>query len=251
MTLDLLSSVRAVLEASGTPMKPSEIRKALSGMEKLPSQKTFGSALRKVLEAQPEYPGIKIWPKHGASSVYCARDLGEVLAESFLEALNQGPLTIAQAAKAVSKSLRVLSVARAYTELKIVAREMALANRIHQISPNRQVVMYLSYAWAAKLVAEPISSSIPKDPIGQLLPGILERLQPGQGNYVRVDHLRNTPELRGFVDRAVIQLADAGLLALAAYDGPRSIPDEEKWNYVEDGRGELYIGIALRERSTN
>jgi hypothetical protein len=43
----------------------------------------------------------------------------------------------------------------------------------------------------------------------------------------------------------VIHLADTRQLVLARYDGPRPVPDEEKWNYVEDDKGELFIGVAL------
>jgi hypothetical protein len=73
----------------------------------------------------------------------------------------------------------------------------------------------------------------------------VQRLQPGAGNYVRVDRLRSAPEVRAALDRAVIHLADMRALVLARYDGPRPVPDDEKWGYVEDDRGELFIGVAL------
>jgi hypothetical protein len=51
--------------------------------------------------------------------------------------------------------------------------------------------------------------------------------------------------VRAAFDTAVIHLADKRQLVLARYDGPRPVPDEEKWEYVEDDRGELFIGVAL------
>jgi hypothetical protein len=38
-------------------------------------------------------------------------------------------------------------------------------------------------------------------------------------------------------------------LVLAKYDGPRPVPDDQKWIYVEDQRGELFIGVAISRAS--
>ena len=71
------------------------------------------------------------------------------------------------------------------------------------------------------------------------------RLQPGPGNYVRVDQLRQSPETRRLFDTAVIALADQGNLELAPYGGPRPEAEEERSRYVEDATGQLFIGVAL------
>jgi hypothetical protein len=63
---------------------------------------------------------------------------------------------------------------------------------------------------------------------------------------VRIDHLRNAPELLNPVDRAAIDLAEKGRLVLARYDGPRPVADEDKWRYIEDEQGDLFIGLAIR-----
>ena len=40
-------------------------------------------------------------------------------------------------------------------------------------------------------------------------------------------------------------LADQGKLVLAPYGGPRPETDEERSRYVEDGAGQLFIGVAI------
>ena len=81
--------------------------------------------------------------------------------------------------------------------------------------------------------------------LASVIPRFVARLQQGPGNYVRVDHLRSVPEIRTIFDKTVIELADRRQLVLAHFDGPYPVPEDQKWIYVEDGTGELFIGVAL------
>jgi hypothetical protein len=60
-----------------------------------------------------------------------------------------------------------------------------------------------------------------------------------------VDQLRLAPEIRTIFDKAVIELADRREVVLAHFDGPYPVSADQKWNYVEDDKGELFIGVAL------
>lgn len=81
--------------------------------------------------------------------------------------------------------------------------------------------------------------------LASAIPAVVERLQSGLGNYVRVDHLRKAPEVRADLDRAVIQLARAGKLVLGRYEGPRPVPEDEEWAYIPGEGRDLFISVAL------
>ncbi len=235
-----MQDVARVLERAPAPMKVAKIAEALGLKANSAKAKRFPGELRKLLAEQPESPGIYVWPKYGPSQVYCGRPLRSCVEEALLRVLDTEPLTVAKAVEAVRKALRLLSEKPALTEVRAAARELASSKRIVAIFLNRQTAKYLSHAWMARQIPPAARDT----PIAAMIPAIVERLQTARGNYVRVDRLRNAPELRGLVDRAVIQLADAGELVLARYDGPR--PDEDKeWLYVKDNDGERFIGVAL------
>jgi hypothetical protein len=169
------------------------------------------------------------------------------VAEALLSALDQGPLTATKGAKAVRKALRLISEKRALVEVRAAGRDMAASKQLLLFPATRQSPVFVSWAWLKAQAPLDLSapSGPPADTLEMTLPGIVQRLQPGVGNYVRVDRLRNAPEVRAVLDKAVVRLADARQLVLARYDGPRLAAEDEKWNYVEDGNGELFIGVAL------
>jgi hypothetical protein len=222
-------------------MTVSRLHAAVEGRASATGAKRFDGELRKLLAEQPALPGIHAWPKYGRSQVYCGRPLRACAEEALLGALEREPLTVPKAAKAVRKALRFISEARALAEVRVAGRDLAAAKQVLQFAATRQSPIYVSWVWLkAQGPADSSSQSLERT-----LPGVVQRLQPGASNYVRVDRLRNTPEVRTVLDQSVIHLADTRQLVLARYDGPRPVPDEEKWNYVEDDKGELFIGVAL------
>jgi hypothetical protein len=265
MTPEILLAAQAAVQRGNGPMTISRIRTEVARViktriktasetpVKMPSATLFAQQLKEAFAGPPEQLGVYSWPKHGSSWIYCNRSLRTCIEEALLRALDREPLTAPKAAKAVRKALKYISETLALAEVKAAARELVASQQIVPVAPNRQCVMYLSRNWMAGQAVPP-SAAVPASgtvspsgngSVSSLIPAIVERLQPGPGNYVRVGLLRNAPEIRGLVDSAVIQLADAGKLVLARYDGPRPVPDPDKWIYVEDERGDLFIGVAL------
>ncbi len=181
------------------------------------------------------------WPDYGKSKVFGNQPLANAVSDALVKALDAGPLTAAQAAAPVSKLLQRVSQGRALAELKPVARQLVEAKRILFVAPNKQTVVYFSFPYLQRLL--PARATAPS--IQEAILSAIENLQSETGNYVRIDHLRNAPEFRKPLDAAALALARAGKVVLGRYDGPRPVPEENKSSYIEDERGELYIGIAL------
>lgn len=68
--------------------------------------------------------------------------------------------------------------------------------------------------------------------------GVVEKLQPGKGNYVSIEKLK--AELPSITDKHIIELADQGKLELAPYGGSGA-----GQHFVTDSQGNRYIGVAL------
>ncbi len=236
--LDRVDACMAVVRQSAAPMTAAEIGAACLG--KKPTAK-FNATLVAELSRLPAESGVHEWPKNGRSRIFCGRSFRVCVEEALLQALAEQPLTVAQAAKPVAKILRRASQAAALKEIKAAAPALVSANRILAFAINRQSVVYFSFAWLERLLPARPSASALSEAIRE---GVLQ-LQSGAGNYVRVDRLRNTSAIRRAVDRAAIELADAGKLILTRYDGPKPVPDTEKTNYIEDAGGDLFIGVAL------
>lgn len=241
MTHEQLQAVKAALREAAAPMTIAQIRMAVRGRVQLPGE---ADLRREILEVLAEEPGIYAWPEYGGSPRYWTRPLGQCVEQSLLAALEEGPLTVANAWRAVRKALRYLSERHALNEVRSALPRLASCGRIVRIAINRQSSIYLSRGWIAKLT---LSGAAP-DGLAAVIPGVVERLESGPGNYVRVDHLRHAPEICRAFDRSIIALADAGRLVLGAYDGPRPVPPEERWIYVEDDHQELFIAVALPRR---
>lgn len=218
----------ALLKQSAAPLTVSEIAGSC-GKKKNPK---FNKQLAHELTRISADSGIYEWPKRGSSRIFCSRPLREQVEAAFMNALAEEPLTAAKAAKRVSKALPRISEKTALKEIKSLAPLLISAQRILAFPVNRQSAPYFSFAWLERLVL----SRSPEPQLSDFMAAaILEgvrQLQSGAGNYVRVDHLRNTPLVRRIFDKAAIDSADAGKLVLARYDGPRPVPDDAKANYV-------------------
>jgi hypothetical protein len=243
MTQELIQAAKSVLMRSAGPMTISQIKTALSREMKTP---TSARLTKEIGKAFPEDREIQAWPRFGNNAVYCSRPLSACVEEGLLRALDDEPLTVVKAGKAVKKMVPYVSEARALKEVRGLLPRLAASGRIVRLAANRQSVMYLSLTWMAKQVRADIAD----DPLASVIPAVVARLQSVSGTYVRIDHLRNAPELRTVVDKAILRLADSSDLVLARYDGPLPVAEDQKANYVEDGSGELFIGVALPLVST-
>ena len=241
MTSASIQDIGAVLQNAQGPLTVNQVHAAVIGRTSSADVKRFAGELKKLLAEQPALPGIHMWPKYGTSQVYCSRPLRSCLEVALLRALEREPLTVPKGAKAVRKALRLISETRALSEVRAAGRDLAATKRLLLFAATRQSPVFVSWVW---LKAQAPADS-PSAMLESVLPGVVQRLQPGPGNFVRVDRLRNAPEVRAVLDRAVIRLADARQLVLARYDGPRPVPDNEKSDYLEDERGELFAGVAL------
>lgn len=243
MTPEILHVARAEIEAGAAPVTVSQIAKKVAKAAKLSRKEALLKNLPRELAAALRLEsGIHEWPAYRKSPQFSRRSLADVVEEAVLQALAARPLTESQAGDTV-KAHRV-SVARIRKELKLVLPRMAATGKVFRYAVNRQAILYFSRQWmASQAGAEGRGDELPA-----LIARVIERLQSGPGNYVRVDRLRAAPEVRAVVDRAVIRLAEAGELILDPYEGPRPVPADEEWAYIEDQRGNLFLGVALPRR---
>lgn len=183
---------------------------------------------------------IHEWPSYRRSQIFANRPLRIAIEHAFVAVLDQAPLTIARAAKPVSQVLGRVSQGSVLAELRGVAPELAAARKIVQVPINRQSVVYMSLSYLGRLV--PANSAADME---QLILAAVTRLQSGPGNFVKVDELRKSREFRHFANAAILSLADQGKLILGHYGGPRPESDDEKSGYLEDPKGQLFIGVAI------
>ncbi|MGB8259668.1 MAG: hypothetical protein WCE75_04930 [Terracidiphilus sp.] len=238
MTNELLQAAVAAVRRSSGPMTVSQIRTAVSRELKVPNKDRFAAEIRSGL---PGTDGISVWPEFGRSPVFCSRPLAACAEEALLRALEQEPLTAAKAGAAVKKALRYVSETRILKEVKVLLGRMTASGAVIRLAAGRQSGMYLARTWMAKQARMDGGELF----LRRAIPLAVARIQSGPGNYVRVDQLRAAPEIRAIFDQAVIELADRRELVLAHFDGPYPVPEERKQVYVEDGKGELFVGVAL------
>ena len=235
MNPELRDACTTAIQQADEPMTVAKIATAVLGRDK-PS-----ANLTKALDDLSASALIHEWPTYRSTRNFWNRPFRSALEDAFIAALDEGPLTVPKAAKPVSKLLRRVSEITSLSELRGVAPRLAVENRIAQVAVNRQSIIYFSYGYLGRLMPERASATS----IEGMVLETVKRLQSGPGDLVRIDHLRNTPELRGVLDNAAIQLSNHGTLILTRYGGARPVPDEEKWKYIEDNQGNLFIGIAL------
>jgi len=234
MDSELSEACVTAIKQAAKPISLSDIGAACLGRSK-PTTK-----LVEVLRQLTGRAVIHQWPSYRRSHIFSSVPLPMAVEEAFLTALEDAPLTVAQAAKPVSHIIGRVSEESALAELRRVAPKLASARKIMQIPVGRQSVVYMSVPYLGHIVP-----TKPSNAAEELILEVVTRLQPGAGNYVAVEKIRHSAELRRFIDAAVIALAARGKLVLAPYGGPRPETDEERSRYVADARGELFIGIAL------
>jgi hypothetical protein len=233
MDSELSNACLNAIRKASKPMSLTEIGAACLGRK--PNAKLVDALKQLVGRAI-----IHEWPSYRRSQIFANRPLRNAIEVAFVAALDQAPLTIARAAKPVSQVLGRVSQDTVLAELRGVAPNLAGARKIVQVPVNRQSVVYISIPYLGRLV--PARS--PAD-MEQLILAAVTRLQSGPGNFVRVDELRKSREFRLFADAAILSLADHGKLILGHYGGPRPESDEEKSSYLEDPKGQLFIGVAM------
>jgi hypothetical protein len=240
MDRELIDLARATVLSKAAPMTIAEIRTAVMKQAAVPSRERFAVEIKAGFSGLEE---IHVWPEFNRSARFCSRSLSECVEVALLEALEVKPLTVSQAVAPVKKVLKYVSDATALKEIKRLLPRLASSGRAVKFAANRQTVIYLSGGWMASHSGQPEQR---KDTaIASAILQAVARLESGRGNYVRVDHLRLSPELQAVVDEEIIGLAGRGRLVLGRYDGPRPVPDDQRWIYVEDAAGALFIGMAL------
>jgi hypothetical protein len=242
---ELLEAAMTVLRRSSAPMTLAQIWTAAKRETRAPAKDKdrFANELR---ELTPEQAGVYSWPEFQRSAVYCSRPLESCVEEALLRSLDEQPLDqtrVAQEKRAslLARPLRLVSKTQVAKQINLLLPRLSASGAIVRLSAGRQAAVYLSKKWMAMQAGGRAGD----DALRSVLPQVVARLQSGPGNYVRVDHLRLAPEILAIFDRAVIELADRRQLVLGHFDGPYPVPDDRKWNYVEDGRGELFVGVAL------
>ncbi len=235
MASELSNACLAAIENASKPMSVTEIGAACLGRSRSHAK------LVKALKQLAGQAVIYEWPSYRRSQIFYNRPLRSAVEDAFVAALDEAPLTIPKAAKPVSQALGRVSEDTVLAELRKVAPKLAAARKIIQVPVNRQSVVYMSISYLGRLVPAKSAADI----MEQLIVAAIRGLQTGPGNFVRVDELRKSRELRQFVDAAIISLADQRKLILGHYGGPRPESDEEKARYLEDAERQLYIGVAI------
>jgi hypothetical protein len=219
-------------------MTVSQIITAVKGQMKVPNKDRFSAEIK---ESLPENAGIYAWPKFGGSAVFCSRPLAACVEEALLKALDEAPLTETKAVIAVKKALRKVPEKYIVKEIKVLLPRQTVSGAVLRLAAGRQPGIYLSRNW----MAEQARVDAGEELLAAAIQRVVASLESGPGNYVRVDQLRMAPEIRAFVDKAVLKLARAGKIVLGRYEGPRPVPVDEEWVYVHGEQGELFIGVAL------
>jgi hypothetical protein len=241
MTSELLEATKAAVQRGAGPMTTSQIWAAVKREMSVPGKDRFSAETK---ESLPGSEGIYVWPEFRRSPLFCSRPLAACVEEALLKALDEEPLTVTKAVLAVKKALRKVPEKHIVKEIKVLLPRQTQSGVVIRL-PVGQSAIYLSRNWMADKGKVDGGDSA----LTSLIRQVIARLQSISGTYVRIDHLRNAPELCAVLNRTLIELADAGELVLSRYDGPRPVPEENKWIYVEDEAGELFIGVALtRER---
>ena len=238
MTNELLEAAKAAVQRTPGPMTVSQIMAAVKREMKVPNEHCFSEEIREALAGNAD---IYAWPKFRGSALFCSRPLPAAVEEALLNALDEEPLTVTKAVIAVKKALRKVPERHIVKEIKVLLPRQTASGAVLRLAAGRLSAIYLSRNWMLKRAQVDGSEA----PMKQAISGAVARLQSGPGNYVRVDHLRRAPEVRTIFDKAVFELADRRQLVLAHFDGPYPAPEDQKWIYVEDDRGELFIGVAL------
>lgn len=240
--LDLDSCV-VLLRNENAPLSAPEIAKRAWNIKSL--SKGRKEEVLSALDQLVQQSKIFEWPAQGARRIFSAQPLRESVAAALLEALDEQPLAPNKAVAPVRKRLRLISARDALEQIKAAAAGLVAANKICTLAVSGRAFVYVSFGWLERLLPQARHDS------DDSILNAVRRLESESGNYVRVDHLRKTPETRRLLDDIVVRLADAGKLVLARYDGSRNLPDEERVKYVESPEGDLFIAVASPRAETH
>lgn len=241
MTRELLQAVRQEVLSSSGPVTASQVARSIPVEGKSPSSKQVKEALRQLTEIEHGLERIYSWKRYRASEVFSREPLTSAVESAFLQILEQEPFTIPKAASAIRGILRLVSEEQVSSVLRSIAKPLLSSGKIHHYAVTRQSVLYFSSTWASSLTGGEGN----EDSLLHLLTGAVERLQPSEGSFVSIAELRHSSEVRHLLDETILQLAQSRRLILTRYDGPKTVSEEEKWQYVEAADGELFVGVAL------
>jgi hypothetical protein len=233
----LSSACLAKIQAASKPMSLSEISAACLG------RREPNAELKQALKQLTDRAEIHEWPSYRRSPLFGGRSLRSAVEDAFVAVLDEAPFTIAKAAKSVSQAVGRVSEENARNELRAVASKLAGACKIVQVPISRQSVVYMSLSYVGRL-APTQSAAEATNTFDQLIITAVNHLQSGPGNFVPVEELRKSSAIRDFIDAAIISLADQGKLVLGRYGGPRPEDDVERTRFLEDRKGQLFVGIA-------
>jgi hypothetical protein len=146
------ASLNAIQKAT-KPISLSEIGAACLGRTK-PNAK-----LEEVLKQLVGRAVIHEWPSYRRSQIFGSRPLRSAVEDAFVAALDDAPLTIAKAAKPVSRVLGRVSEERVLAELRGLAPKLAASRKIMQVPVNRQSVVYISMTYHGRIVPAKAATS--------------------------------------------------------------------------------------------
>ncbi|MDX2031437.1 MAG: hypothetical protein SF339_12250 [Blastocatellia bacterium] len=265
------------LDASEEPLTKSRLRQALpSGRFKLPE-----SRITEILaELQRRELVFRFNPYGGKHERYWTRRLDEYARITLLAALAGSPVTRAELVKKTDGRLKDFPEDKRRAMLNELVKEGAvrkwpaliggrselfstrapdsrvyfqhvLASLRRKLDLSEDQLIADVAALLADLRARAADALPPPDPAQAILDAIARLAPPSSpGAVVSTRTLRQAvneqfPEKAEF-DRAVLELAAQEKLAVHYHDFPASLSPGELDELVTDGRGNFYIGVALR-----
>jgi hypothetical protein len=271
------------LQEAQEPLTVSQIRNQLpSGRFKLP-EKQIAEILDDQLRKHRAY---RFKPYGGKSDRYWTRSHEEYARETILMALNGNPLTRSELKKKTDAKLRDCSDDKRKNLLNELIKEgtvrkwpVLIGGRSELFStrpPNSQFyIEHVLKSLGKKLglsqaqliddvqtiltslkhkleVSDTLSVRPDQKDVAQIILDRMVQIKPAaaSGALVSLTELRRAvkdevPDKTGF-DQAILRLADQESVALHYHDYPASLSQDELNNLVTDGRGNYYIGVALR-----
>ncbi len=256
--------VLRILQESQGPLTLSAIRKALPRpLQRPPSE------LRQILDSLVASGRAHAWgtPK---SPRFWTRSRVAVVRERVLQALHDGALTMSALAKkagckpseAKPEVEALVSDGRIHLHpppsgrtplygvgapapslyLGKVKKEIdALCGRLEPHGVSREAVLHAVRALAGEEATAPGAPTDLPSRIVEIL-----RLSCDRG-VLAISLLRALLNRRkAEFDAAVLDLHAKGRVLLHRHDGPQTLPSEERYELVDDGRGTFYVGIGLR-----
>jgi hypothetical protein len=220
------------------PIGAREVRKRLDKARRFPQSQA--PEVERLLLEKSRDGAIHEWPSDSRGRArFWNRAFLQCLRDAVETALLEKPCTLPQAVAKSKPHLPGVGAALVKFEVARLLQSLNGQGILHCEVFGRQA-QYFSREWARK-----VSGSA--ENLEQAILAAVRRLEPGAGNYVAVYKLRAAPTVKAQFDKALIALADRGLLVLTDYDGPRPVPEERAADFAEDAEGRLYVGAARAE----